>query len=370
MPETLREHLRYPEDLFRVQTNVYSKYQLDPALFFERDGAWSVAQAPANAPRTTTAAAAVPAAPQPAPSGDQREPALATETSNVRFVPYYTLFGQGAERDFVLLRPFVPFSRDDQRRELRAFMTASSDPDTYGRLTVYEVDAGEGALPDGPLSIANSMESDPDISEEITLQQRGGSRVRFGDLQLVNLAGGLLWVRPFYVSVEQDTGAVASVTEYEFVMAAYDERSVISPTIGGALEGLFPGLEADIGERSDTQIAPTASLDGSAPSTADDVGEGGERSPSSDGSADGGPGEETGAPSSAADLLAEADTLLREAEDQLRVDGDLGEYQRRVEQAAGLIDEALALLGGEPAPASEAPSNSAPSSEPPGEGQS
>ena len=46
MPEGLRAHLRYPEDLFRVQTNVYSKYQLDPADFFERDGAWSVAQAP------------------------------------------------------------------------------------------------------------------------------------------------------------------------------------------------------------------------------------------------------------------------------------------------------------------------------------
>ena len=55
MPDELRDHLRYPEDLFRVQTNVYSKYQLDPAQFFERDGAWSVAQAPAVAPRETVA---------------------------------------------------------------------------------------------------------------------------------------------------------------------------------------------------------------------------------------------------------------------------------------------------------------------------
>ena len=50
MPAELREHLRYPEDLFRVQTNVYSKYQLAPEDFFERDGAWSVAQAPAWSP--------------------------------------------------------------------------------------------------------------------------------------------------------------------------------------------------------------------------------------------------------------------------------------------------------------------------------
>ena len=46
MPAELVEHLRYPEDLFRVQTEVYSKYQVDPGNFFQRVGAWSVAQAP------------------------------------------------------------------------------------------------------------------------------------------------------------------------------------------------------------------------------------------------------------------------------------------------------------------------------------
>ena len=53
MPAELREHLRYPEDLFRVQTDVYSKYQLEPEQFFQRQGAWSVAQAPSINPRET-----------------------------------------------------------------------------------------------------------------------------------------------------------------------------------------------------------------------------------------------------------------------------------------------------------------------------
>ena len=254
MPEGLRAHLRYPEDLFRVQTNVYSKYQLDPADFFERDGAWSVAQAPSPAPRETVTIDAQ----QPTAESDEREPALVTETSNVRFVPYYTMFGEGEQRDFVLLRPFVPFSRDDQRRELQAFMTASSDPATYGDLTVFEVQPSDRGLPDGPLSIANSMQADAQINEEITLQQRGGSRVKFGDLQLINIAGGLLWVRPFYVTVDQESGTVASVTEYEFVMATYDERSAYATTLGGALGELFPGLDADIGERSDIQVDAVA----------------------------------------------------------------------------------------------------------------
>ena len=58
MPAELREHLRYPEDLFRVQTDTYSKYQLEPEDFFEREGAWSVAQAPGIDPREPTTGAA------------------------------------------------------------------------------------------------------------------------------------------------------------------------------------------------------------------------------------------------------------------------------------------------------------------------
>jgi uncharacterized membrane protein (UPF0182 family) len=346
MPSELRAHLRYPEDLFRVQTNVYSKYQLDPALFFERDGAWSVSQAPPVAPRETPS---IDAEQQTSAASNEPEPALVTEASNVRFIPYYTMFGEGEQRDFVLLRPFVPFSRNDQRRELQAFMTASSDPDSYGDLTVYEVQPGERGLPDGPLAIANSMQADAQINEQITLQQRGGSRVRFGDLQLVNIAGGLLWVRPFYVSVQQESGTVAAVTEYEFVMATYDERSAYSVTLGGVLAELFPGLNANIGERSDTQVDPVVELDESAstPGSADqpdDVPD----APTPDAGTDG-----SSAPSEPADLLAQADELLRTANEQLRLDADLGAYQERVNEAAALVDEALTLLGADPTASTE-----------------
>ena len=144
MPDGLRQHLRYPEDLFRVQTDAYSKYQLDSAHFFEREGAWSIAQAPSIDPRESSTAAA----PTPTTPTDQQAPAdLASESSTARFTPYYTLFanpsGVGAD-DFVILRPFVPFSRADQRTELQAYMTASSDPDDYGQLTAYVVGPTRG----------------------------------------------------------------------------------------------------------------------------------------------------------------------------------------------------------------------------------
>lgn len=330
MPAGLREHLRYPEDLFRVQTNVYSKYQLEPERFFDRDGAWSVAQAPAVAPRDDATATQAPA---PVVGNDEDEPELATETSNLRFVPYYTMFGTGDERDFVLLRPFVPFSRDDQRRELRSFMTASSDPESYGELTVHLVEPGTD-LPDGPLSIALSMESDPQIREEITLQnqQRGGARVRFGDLQLISIGDGLLWVRPFYVAVDQDRGNARSVTEYAFVMVSYDERSAYAQTLGGALGQLFPGLELDIGERLSTVDPPATDDDGDPVASGDD--------PGTSGATDA-PVTTESPQRTPEELLAEADALLREAEDQLLLDGDLGAYQERIEGASALVTEAL-----------------------------
>ena len=131
MPEGLDAHLRYPEELFRVQTAAYSKYRLEsPEAFFGRTGAWSVAQAPIARPRGGTVVAT--------DSTDGETAAaqadLAIESSAERFVPYYSMLRSPGETQasFKLLRPFVPFSTDDSKRNLQAFMTASSDPQDYG----------------------------------------------------------------------------------------------------------------------------------------------------------------------------------------------------------------------------------------------
>src|SRR5690606_35276063 len=113
MPDELRENLRYPEDLFRVQTELYSKYQIPPENFFQRIGAWSVAQAPSVEPRNPSTGTTTTTTQE---QSDTNVPEFATESGTRRFVPYYTLFrnSEGLE-EFVLLRPFVPFSRDDLR---------------------------------------------------------------------------------------------------------------------------------------------------------------------------------------------------------------------------------------------------------------
>ncbi|HWM18569.1 MAG TPA: UPF0182 family protein [Ilumatobacteraceae bacterium] len=329
MPAQLRDHLRYPEDLFRVQTDLYSKYQLAPENFFQREGAWSVAQAPNVAPRISSSSL----------TGDAEEEIVATEFATesqaARFVPYYTLFRNRVtgRNEFVLLRPFVPFSRDDLRTELQAFMTASSDPQSYGRLTAYVV---EGELPEGPLRVSSQAESEPLISREISLQdnEESGTQVRFGDMQLVPISDGLVFVRPFYIEVQQQGGQIPLVTEYRFVIVSYNEEAVHATTLSEAFASLFPGFDADVGDRVPDpagEEAPDDSVpDESVPDdTGDDVDP--DRPPLDDGA-------------TAAQLLAEAEALFTEAEAGLRVDGDLGAYQQRVDEARELIARALELL--------------------------
>jgi len=314
--DELRSHFRYPEDLFRVQTNLYGRYQFaDADQFFNRDAAWSIAQAATREPElAVTAAGGVPLtdAVAEANTGDVADARVS------RFEPYYTLFhAPGASTsEFSLLRPFVPFSPDDTRKELRAVMAVSSDPDTYGQITVYSI---EGTLPEGPATVAAELGSDPEISPVITLLDQRGSRVVFGQLQVVPVADGVVWVRPLYVRPD-DAGSKQVFVRR--VLAWYDGQSVIGDTLTDAINRLFPGAGIDLGEvmADGTVTEPT---DSGEPST---------------------PADGAGAASTdPATLLEEAETVFDEADQALRA-GDLGLYQAKVSEAQGLIKKALDAL--------------------------
>ena len=128
-----------------MQTAAYSKYRLTPDAFFDRTGAWSVAQAPIARPRGG----------QCDRDGrhhrgrsDGGAADLATESGTERFVPYYSMLRAPGETQasFKLLRPFVPFTTDDSKRNLQAFMTGQQRSGDYGSLVAYEVQSAE----DGP----------------------------------------------------------------------------------------------------------------------------------------------------------------------------------------------------------------------------
>src|SRR6056297_82353 len=272
MPEELRDNLRYPEDLFRIQTDVWSKYRIPPEQFFQRVGAWSVAQAPGTEP-SQAGTPSVNGGTGADGTQTAAQSTFADESNTDRFIPYYKMFdtsaaGEPIDEDFVILRPFVPFSTNDQRTELQAYMTASSAPDSYGQLTSFIVEETDNRLPDGPLRVASNAESTEEISRRISLDNvgGGGSEVRFGDLQLIEVAQGLVWVRPYYVSVPQNSVEVSSVTEYRGVIVSYDDQAVLADTVSEALADLFPGFDAEIDE---TIAEPTEPTDGDDPATPD-----------------------------------------------------------------------------------------------------
>jgi len=304
MPEELVAHLRYPEELFRLQTAAYAKYRLDAAAFFDRDGAWSVALAAPDQPpqggldnATTETTVASDTAQEDAGTDN-----FATEASADRFVPYYAMFHADgtAESSFRIFRPYQPFSVKNERKEMVSYMTASSD----GQLVAYEV---TGALPEGPLVVGANISTDGAFAPRVTELGLAGSRVVYGDLQMLPIADGLLWARPVYVEA-QNVGQ----PQVRLVVAYYNGEVGFGETLGEALGQLFPGLNVDLGDVEGVAATPT---DPNAPP--DDA--------------------------NAADLLAEADNLFGEAEQALQ-DGDLGEYQEKIEAARELVQRALDLL--------------------------
>jgi len=177
-------------------------------------------------------------------------------------------------------------------------------------------------------------------------QGGGGTQVRFGDLQLVPIGGGLLFVRPFYVAVSQAAQQVSSVTEFRYVIVNYNGRAAYGESLEDPLSQLLPGFDGDIGDRvaapSDPDAAPTdpgsTDPDTTDPPSTDETTPPGDSTPPGDTTPD------PGANATPEELLEQADQLLIEADDVLRESGDLGEYQRLVQEAGVLIDRALTAL--------------------------
>lgn len=320
VPDDLRSHFRYPEDMFRVQTNMYSRYHIEaPSAFYQNEDAWNVAQ---NAPKSQSDRAAA------ATGQGSITVTGVTRAKEDRIPPYYALVRlPGAEEvQFVLVRSFVPFSEQDTRKELQAFMTASSDPDDYGTLRVFRIE-NPGPI-DGPSLVDTNIKQT--FAAELTLLDQQGSQVTFGDLQLLPIGDSILYVRPWYVQATSRT----PVPELRYVTVTYDKESYRGTSLEEALAQAFdveldldtvvrvPG--SDAGEPGGSTTTTTATPGTTVPPTT-----------------------VPGAVSSVEELLAEAQALYEEAQSALR-DGDLGTYQEKLEQAYEKAAQAAALATGGP----------------------
>jgi len=319
MDPALREHLRYPEDLFRVQTNMYGLYHMtDAASFYNKTDAWDIAQSPGAVGSAVTVS----------PGGQ------VVQSRAPRMQPYYLKMRLPGEtnEDFLIFEPFVPLSKDDSRKDLTAFMVAKSDPANYGQLQAYVMPRQKQI--DGPALVNARINQEPVISRDITLlgQPGSGSKVTLGNMLLVPIEESLLYIQPLYVSSEN-----TPLPQLKRVIVVYGDKVVMRDSLELALTDIFGGAPPTL------EQTPTA----------------GQPAPASPGAPTGAPSPPAGAAGTAENLLTQATDHYTSADTALK-NGDLAGYQKETNTARDLVAQATAALGGGAAPTTTAPADVAP----------
>ncbi|MBW4525818.1 MAG: UPF0182 family protein [Phormidium tanganyikae FI6-MK23] len=200
MPETLRQHTRYPVDFFKIQSDRLMAYHMtDPQVFYNREDQWKIASE-----------------------------VYGNESRLVE--PYYLITSLPTVpfEEFILLLPYTPQARTN----LIAWLAARSDGENYGRLLLYTFP--KERLVYGPEQIEARINQDPVISQQISLWNRQGSRAIQGNLLVVPIEQSLLYVEPIYLEAEQN-----SLPTLVRVVVAYENRIVMTPTLEESLRAIF-----------------------------------------------------------------------------------------------------------------------------------
>jgi len=198
----LRRHLRYPEDIFQIQTAIYAIYHMtNPQVFYNKEDLWEI-------------------------------PVLTSAGADRAMSPYYTIMRlpQEAQEEFILMLPFTPNRKDN----LSAWMVARSDGEHYGQLVVYHFPKQK--LVYGPRQIVARINQDSDISRQISLWDQHGSQVMQGTLLVIPIEEALLYVRPLYLRAE--TG---KIPELKRVIVAYENKIAMEETLEASIARIFQG---------------------------------------------------------------------------------------------------------------------------------
>lgn len=206
MPEPLRAHVRYPEDMFRIQRDIFQLYHIsDARVYYGKEDQWAV-------PIDPTAEAENGGGP-------------------TRMQPYYVMMRLPGDKqqEFLLISPYTPNRRDT----LSAWLAARCDPANYGELVLFRFPKGTPI--NGPAPIMNQIRADSDVSRIQTLLGQRGSQVIYGNLLIIPIENSLLYVVPMYV---QATGAAGIVPDLRYVIVASGEHVVVRSTLNEAIAAL------------------------------------------------------------------------------------------------------------------------------------
>jgi uncharacterized membrane protein (UPF0182 family) len=217
MPADLRRHVRYPEALFKLQSEVYGLYHMTrPEVFFNREDLWTVA--------TETSSD---------PNGQQVVQPMQ---------PNYVLMKlpSGASEEFVEILPFTPANRNN----LIGWIAGRSDGDAYGTAAVYNFP--KTRLIDGPQQIEARIDQNAQLSGQLTLWNQQGSHVLRGSLLVIPSGRALLYAEPIYLQAQQ-----SPMPELRLVVLALQDKLAYGTTFQAALASLFGGEASSLNAASE-----------------------------------------------------------------------------------------------------------------------
>ncbi|MDO8489960.1 MAG: UPF0182 family protein [bacterium] len=231
LPQELKAHIRYPEDIFAAQTAVYATYHMDdPQVFYNKEDQWEI---PSYAERT------------------------AEQAHSSSMEPRHMIMKLPGEKkeEFILMIPFTPRAKDN----LSAWMVARNDGEYYGSLVVYRFPKDK--LVFGPKQIIGRINQDAEVSRQISLWDQRGSQVIQGSLLVIPIEESLLYVRPLYLKA--DTG---KIPELKRVIVAYENKVAMEETFEQALAKIFNGTsKQEVREQTPAngtpQTIPSANTD-------------------------------------------------------------------------------------------------------------
>ncbi|MBI3075717.1 MAG: UPF0182 family protein [Deltaproteobacteria bacterium] len=220
MPEDLRAHVRYPQDLFIIQARIYRTYHMeDPQVFYNKEDLWQI-------------------------------PRMAIEGREQPMEPYYTIIRLPGEprEEFILILPFTP----NRKENLAAWLAARSDEPHYGKLVVYNFPKQK--LVFGPNQVDARINQDAEISKQLSLWGQRGSQIIRGNLLAIPIERSLLYVSPLYLAAEK-----GQLPELKRIILAYGSQIAMEETLEASLTAIFGGRAPRAVARADaTPGAPAA----------------------------------------------------------------------------------------------------------------
>ena len=225
MPSTIRTHLRYPGDLFSVQAATFGRYHITSATaFYSASDRWQISP--------TTGAGSPSQALARTSTLNKAGEVISTQLAAMS--PVYQVGSLPNENKQQLLESidYVPAGNSSTVQSLTGFMIATSDPNDYGQLNVYETPRGTTVT--GPLQADSEIQQTSKVSSTITPLDQHGSNVILGNNLTVPLDSSVLYIRPLYV-----TSTANPMPQLRYVIAVFNQDVGIEPTLAGALSDVL-----------------------------------------------------------------------------------------------------------------------------------